>query len=693
MPASEVHENAARWPDSPFWAASVYLNSVGGQDRQDGEPPQGQAPEIAVSAGDAVTEGGDAVFTFTASPAPAADLAVGVTVGTDGDWGVTAGDRTVTIPTSGSATLTLATAGDDADEPDGSVTVTVNDGDGYTVGDPASGSVAVRDDDVPEVTLAAGSAVTEGGDAVFTFTASPAPAADLAVGVTVGTDGDWGVTAGDRTVTIPTSGSATLTLATAGDDADEPDGSLTVTVNDGDGYTVGDPASESVAVGDDDEPPPDDESAEPDWTDYQTVVDYLIEARDNPENEDVKGNPAHIRKWNRVLEAIGHDTGTGLSPMPASEIHANADKWPDSPYRAASVYLNSVDAQDGQQEPEIAVSAGDAVTEGGDAVFTFTASPAPAADLAVGVTVGTDGDWGVTAGDRTVTIPTSGSATLTLATAGDDADEPDGSVTVTVNDGDGYTVGDPASGSVAVRDDDVPEVTLAAGSAVTEGGDAVFTFTASPAPAADLAVGVTVGTDGDWGVTAGDRTVTIPTSGSATLTLATAGDDADEPDGSVTVTVNDGDGYTAGDPASGSVAVQDDDVPPPDDESAEPDYTDYQTVVDYLIEVRDNPENEDVKGDPAHILKWNRVLAAVGHASGEEAMPASEIHANADKWPDSPYRAASVYLNSVEPPPVVSVDDAEVAESGDGDSVLMTFTARLSRPASKTVTLQADTRD
>ena len=604
-------------------------------------------PVVTVSAGIAVTEGGDATFTLTATPAPAADLPVSVTVATDGDYGVTAGTRTVTVPTTGSATLTLATAGDEADEPDGSVTVTVTDGDGYTVGSPASDTVAIGDDDLPPpvVTIAAGASVTEGGDAVFTLTANPAPAADLAVTVTIGTDGDFGIAAGERTVTIPTAGSATLTLATTGDSADEPDGSVTVTVKDGDGYTVGAAASDSVTVRDDDD-------TTPDWTDYQTVVSYLVEVRDNPKNTAVKGNPVHIAKWNRVLEAVGHDTGTGVAPMAASVIHANAAQWPDSPFKAASVYLKSKE-QD-PDEPAVTVSAGTSpVTEGGSATFTLTAIPPPASALAVTVTVAADGDYGITAGTRTVTIPTTGSATLTLPTTDDGADEPDGSVTVTVTDGHGYTVGTSASGSITIQDDDEPgapdwtdyqtvvnylievrdnpkntavkgnpvhiakwnrvleavghdtgtglapmaaseihanaaqwpdspfkaasvylksqepqqepAVTVSAGtSPVTEGGDAVFTLTATPPPAADLPVSVTVATDGDWGVSAGPRTVTIPTSGSATLTLATAGDSVDEPDGSVSVTVKDGDGYTVGSPASGSVTVRDDDEPPPD---------------------------------------------------------------------------------------------------------------------------------
>ncbi|MDE0459371.1 MAG: hypothetical protein OXI15_18910, partial [Chromatiales bacterium] len=561
-------------------------------------------PAVTIAAGTSlVTEGAGAAFTLTADPAPSADLPVTVTVAADGDYGIAAGERTVTIPTSGSATLTLATTGDDADEPDGSVTVTVKDGDGYTVGAAASGSITIEDDDAPPVepvvTLATGaSPVTEGTDATFTLTATPPPAAGLPVTVTVATDGDWGVTAGSRTVTVPTTGSAVLTLPTTGDDADEPDGSVTVTVTDGDGYTVGTAASGSITIEDDDAP------ATLDWTDYQTVVSYLIEVRDHPENPAVKGNAAHIAKWNRVLEALGHDTGTGVAPMAASVIHANAAQWPDSPFKAASVYLKS---QEQQQEPAVTIAAGTSpVTEGGDATFTLTATPPPAADLAVSVTVATDGDYGITAGPQTVTISTTGSAVLTLPTTGDSADEPDGSVTVTVKDGDGYTVGTSSSGTVAIQDDDAPPVepavTIAAGtSPVTEGGDATFTLTATPPPATDLAVSVTVATDGAWGISAGPRTVTVPTTGSATLTLATTDDSADEPDGSVTVTVQAGSGYTVGASASGSITIEDDDAPP-----GTPDWTDYQTVVSYLVEVRDNPKNTAVKGNPVHIAKWNR---------------------------------------------------------------------------------------
>ena len=213
-------------------------------------------PAIAVSAGDAVTEGGDAVFTVTASPAPASALSVSVTVATEGDYGIASGTRTVSIPVTGSATLTLATSDDAADEPDGSVSVTVAAGDGYTVGAPASGSVSIADDDLPPpmVSIAAKAAsVTEGGTAAFTLTADRAPDADLTVTLSVAETGggDHVAAANEGPATAVIAKGATeavFSVATVDDDVDEPDGSVTVTLKDGGGYTVPSPPGDAAAV-------------------------------------------------------------------------------------------------------------------------------------------------------------------------------------------------------------------------------------------------------------------------------------------------------------------------------------------------------------------------------------------------------------------------------------------------------------
>ncbi len=478
MTAAEAQEMADRH-SSPVWDEVVTeLTALAAASTQ--TPPPPPTPEVSVSAGSGITEGGDAVFTVTASPAPASNLDVSVTVSQSGDYGATTGQRTVTIPTTGSVTLTVGTTDDTTDETDGSVTATVNAGSGYTVSSSqGAATVGVADNDAaptPVVSVTGGNGVTEGGDAVFTVTASPAPASNLDVSVTVSQSGDYGAATGKRTVTVPTTGSVTLTVGTTDDSADETDGSVTATVNAGSGYTVSSSqGAATVAVSDNDDAP----------------------------------------------------------------------------------------------TPVVSISGGNGVTEGGSAVFTVTASPAPASNLDVSVTISQSGDYGATTGQRTVTIPTSGSVTLTVGTTDDTTDEADGSVTATVNAGAGYTVSSSqGAATVAVSDNDdapTPVVSVTGGNGITEGGSAVFTVTASPAPASNLDVSVTVSQGGDYGATTGQKTVTIPTSGSVTLTVATTDDTTDEADGSVTATVNAGSGYTVSSTqGAATVAVSDnDDAPTP----------------------------------------------------------------------------------------------------------------------------------
>ena len=436
MPASEIHANAANWPDSPFWAASVYLNSVDAQGGQDQDQPRRQEPEVAVTAGAAVTEGGAAVFTFTASPAPSADLAVGVTVGTDGDWGVTAGERTVTIPASGSATLTLATAGDDADEPDGSVSVTATDGSGYTVGSSGSGTVSVLDDDDPAPPVAA---------------VDPALVAQVRAMAEQTQHGQAHVERWRRVLVAfgveEYPGLTPTTLAEAQANAQKYSSPLWPQI----AAALADieAAAEQGAQQDTQQ------DAQQD-TEQDTQEDTRQDTQEDTEQD--------------TQEDTRQDTqeDTEQDTQQDTEQDTQEDTPPVTP-------------------PTVSITAGDAVTEGGSAVFTLTASPAPAAALPVTVEVAAAGAWGVAAGTQTVSIPTSGSATLTLATTDDDADEADGSVTLTLADGEGYAVGSPASGSVVVQDDDEapPPPTLSVSDArAREGYLMTFTVRLS-APAAE----------------------------------------------------------------------------------------------------------------------------------------------------------------------------------------------------------------
>ncbi|MCY3935427.1 MAG: hypothetical protein OXG09_05460, partial [Chloroflexi bacterium] len=573
-------------------------------------------PEISVTAGSGITEGSSAAFTVTADPAPTAPLTVTVTVSQTGDFGAATGTATVNIPTTGSAQHTVATVGDEADEADGAVTVTVNAGTGYTVSAAqGAASVAVADDDdppaedddqppatVPEISVVAGSGITEGASASFTVSATPAPSAPLTVSVTVIESGDFGAAAGPATVVIPTGGSVTHTVATAGDSTDEPDGSLTLTLRAGSGYAVssGRPAA-TLAVADDDQPA---QTPPPVCRTTDTALLAQVAAK--------AGDP-----WNGarpdLVDTFGraHATMLGTDTYTVAALKARPDRqspnWqgagPNALWQAIYAELDSLEACRATAQtppppavvPQVSVTAGAGVTEGGSAGFTISASPVPSSALSVVVTVTQAGDFGAAVGAQAVVIPTGGTTAFSVATAGDGADEPHGSVTLTLNAGSGYTVSATSgSAAVAVSDDDDtpqdpdtpdddpgtpdtdppddpppppvpdpdPEISVTAGSGITEGQSAAFTVSASPAPKTPLTVTVTVTQAGDFGVTTGTKTVVIGTGGAKTVSVATAGDSADEADGSVTLTVNTGSGYTvSSSQGAATVTVADDDVP------------------------------------------------------------------------------------------------------------------------------------
>ncbi len=659
---------------------------------------QPEDPEISITAGSAVTEGGAVSFTLTASPAPTSALSVDVTVSQSGDFGVSTGTRTVTIPTSGSYTLTVSTVGDSVDEADGSVTVSVSGGTGYTVSSSAgSVSVAVSDDDdppliVPEISIAGGSAVTEGAAASFTFTANPTPVSALTVSVTVAQSGNYGATTGVRTVTIPTTGSYTLTVATTNDNTDETDGSVTASVGTGTGYTVSASAgTATVAVSDDDDPLP---PPPPPPPPVGCVSDEVLESARDYYDLHRDRAPGFGRNWRRVLVAFGDVVDDQLTAFTAAEALEGEQRWFGwRPFREA---LECIEAAQQPTDPEVSITAGSGVTEGGVASFTITASPNPTANLDVRVTVAQTGDFGATTGTRTVTIPTTGSHTLTVATTGDTADEADGSITVSIDTGTGYTVStSTGTATVAVTDDDDPpppppvdpEISITAGSAVTEGSAASFTVTASPNPEANLDVTVTVAQTGDFGVTTGPRTVTIPTAGSYTLTVATTGDTTDETDGSITATIGTGNGYTVSSSnSSATVAVSDDDDPPPPPPPPPP----ADCVSDEVLESARDYYDLHRDRAPGFGRNWRRVLVAFGDVVDDQltAFTAAEALEGEQRWFGwRPFREALECIETATPPTDPQISVAAGSAVTEGTAASFTLTASPAPAANLDVTV------
>ena len=291
-------------------------------------------------------------------------------------------------------------------------------------------------------------------------------------------------------------------------------------------------------------------------------------------------SPGHVERWSRVLAAFGEKNSYSSNPMTVAEAQAQADRglkrWaPVAPALECLASQPVEDAQPAEEEevtpttPILSLSAGTAITEGSNASFTITADPAPSTDITVTYTVTQSGDYLATpgAGARTATLAAgTTSTTLTVATVDDTADEADGSVSVTLDTGTGYSIATgKGSGAIVIADNDKPVVSITAGPGVTEGTSAAFTITADPVPAAPLDVALTVGQSGDFATSGqtGQRTVTIPVSGTATFTVATDDDTADEPDGSITATIDTGTGYSIGSPAAATVTVTDNDATTP----------------------------------------------------------------------------------------------------------------------------------
>ncbi len=575
--------------------ASVTVN-----DNDDALPP---VVSVARS-GSAVDEGGVATFVVTSSPPPLEDLTVNLTILEDRSFVAAGhlGSQTVTVTTSGSATYRVATVDDDDDEGGGTVWALVGTGAGYDVHPSLDGaSVSVSDNDEPP----AGTPVVrigrpnrpidEGGSATFTLRADPGPTSALTVNMTVKQLGDC-VAAGDRgpnTVTVGTGGSATYTVATVDDTVDEPGCAVQVELAAGTGYGLDDTVTSGWAGVEDNDNPP-----------AGTTIVSISDGPDVNEGASasfaVTASPAPTSDLTVKLvvtetggfvarQDLGWKTVSVGTSGSATYTVATVDDSYDEPdgvvttavapgtgYKLSEFSIHGrvrvIDLEPSPAGPVVSITGGSAVTEGGSASFTVTASPAPTASISVNLTVGQTGSF-VAAGDlgsNTVSVGTSGSATYTVATVDDGNDEATGWVLATVGTGTGYSVhktNDEASVTVNDNEDAAPSVVrIAGGSAVTEGGSASFTVTASPAPAAPITVNLTIGQTGSF-VAAGDlgsTTVTVGTSGSAAYTVATVDDGNDEASGSVTATVGTGTGYSVHNTQSvASVTVNDNDAPPP----------------------------------------------------------------------------------------------------------------------------------
>ncbi|MGI9249894.1 MAG: Calx-beta domain-containing protein, partial [Pseudohongiellaceae bacterium] len=154
---------------------------------------------------------------------------------------------------------------------------------------------------------------------------------------------------------------------------------------------------------------------------------------------------------------------------------------------------------DGSDPPVLTVAAADTYEEGDEVLFIISADRPPSANQVFLAHVTAHRDFLPIEGRnaRVTLLAGKTSLTVTAATLDNDIDEVsnDGGtyrvvwIQLPIHGGDDFRTGDPSAAFVTLRDNDGPELTLAANhSRVTEGGGVNFTVTASMAPEDDVTI-------------------------------------------------------------------------------------------------------------------------------------------------------------------------------------------------------------
>ena len=385
-------------------------------DDQDAAPP-----ELSIQAGSNVTEGTSGAFTITSTrAAPSGGIRVSLTVSQQGDFAASSAvgsGKSVTIPSGQLSVIhNVPTTADDDDEAKGSLTVALASGDGYTVS-PSAGvaSLEVEDADATEVVLSAPTGDIPETGGSKRITLTLPRALVGGEVLAVPITVSGDVAAGDYTLNAPASPPAGLTYALSGN-------SPRITFN----GTNGAPRKATFTV--------------------SAVGDF-----------DDEGQRESIAVGLGMPTSSGSGLAGGTSRSGSASFHITDD--------------------DGT--PVIGIEGGNRVIEGGRAVFTLSASPAPQQDLTVNLNVEDDATADFIAagnqGGKSVRIPANAStATYEVQTVNDTGvDEPRGEVRVTVASGTAYTASSTAgAATVAVTDNDPTTVTLSTPDAVATEGNA-----------------------------------------------------------------------------------------------------------------------------------------------------------------------------------------------------------------------------
>ena len=356
----------------------------------------------------------------------------------------------------------------------------------------------------PAVSVRAGPAAAEGGEALFTVAAEPPPAGRIAVSLEVSATGDFAAAGalGPRSVELtPSRPSAAVAVATVDDMRDEPDGAVALALRPGPGYALGAPASAAVAVADDDEP-------------------SLIVSASSLALEEGGGASYAVSLGTEppgpVTVSVAVSEGAGVEVSPAS-LSFTADDWS----MAQTVTVSALEDDDiadqsgslvhaasgggyGGVSAEVAVAVADddepslavsrtslPLEEGAGAAYTVALGAEPSGPVAVSVAASEGAGVEVSPSSLSFTADNWSMPQSVAVSALDDDDIADESGSLThAASGGGYG-GVSAEVAVMVDDNDEPSLIVPESSlSLAEGAGAAYTVALGAEPSGPVAVSV-----------------------------------------------------------------------------------------------------------------------------------------------------------------------------------------------------------
>lgn len=569
-------------------------------------------PVLSLEAGPDVSEGETATFTVRASPAPVAGdtLVVNYTVTQQGGYvaATEEGRKDITIDNRGRATISVPTQGNTADEADGEVTVTLENGLGYTRGTPSTASVAVLDDDNPTVSFAVSPAepLSEGNYThnVTVNLDQPSHAA-LEIHYTLGGDvGDEDVrfaiagSGRERSVGVPSGAtSVDIPVRLLNDDRTRDDTVLNLFLSPRHYYDLGSPASYTLTIIEDDGPRAEfalTESGVDEANGTHNVVVNLNPPADGDVtiNYSLNGSTATSGDDYSISDVTGstgsvsasdEDTSVTISLSIIGDADAEGDETvvltllssPD--YTLGDDRKHTVTIRD-DDLPRARFAAGASDPGEGKGLHTVRVNlspPAPPDGLTlsygVGGTASRNRDYRVD--NTTFALGGADSVDIWVEITDDGDHEPDETVVLTLRAGSGYAVGDPGEHTLTIADDDLPLVAFAAAeaSASEAAGTHLATILVEPAAHEDFTVSYSVGgtaTEGaeeDFtisGLSNGSGTVTVPARASRVQVPVTIrNDEFSDGDETVVLTLTGCDGCNLALPIRHELTIRDDDAP------------------------------------------------------------------------------------------------------------------------------------